>query len=281
MHLSFIRLVFLCSSLVVHAVTAMPVITLSNADGTTTPTEGSTFTQGNVGSPENLSVSEQSSVSKQSSAVSLALRSDTPPPSPSTVIGSHSSSWGSDESLVERLILVKIKYQGVTSRSINPPPDGQESELSSVRDLLKKVVKRVFFRHNVQVEGHWPDYPLLVADTYDITSLKIEITERTEIEGTTLDPCEVTIDIIGWTVAAAYFGNGKWIFVGVAGIIANQGDAVYFSKRPDTTYGQVEVVQGHNRHTLPSEQWPFRVMKTGYVTVGFGQPQHGGQGVHG
>ncbi|KAJ3831971.1 hypothetical protein F5878DRAFT_39465 [Lentinula raphanica] len=55
MHLNFIRLVFLCSSLVVHAVTAMPVLTLPNADGTTTPTEGSTFTQGNVGSPENLS----------------------------------------------------------------------------------------------------------------------------------------------------------------------------------------------------------------------------------
>ncbi|KAJ3730269.1 hypothetical protein C8R42DRAFT_637051 [Lentinula raphanica] len=236
----------------------MPVITLSNADGTTTPTEGSTFTQGNVGSPENLSASKQSSVSRQSSAVSLDLRPGVArPSSPSSVPGSHSSA-------VALPSIVKIRYRDVKSRnSINPPVADQKSVSSSVEEL-RKVVKRVFFGHNVQVQGHWPAQSL-EAHTNDITSLKIEITEGTEIQGTTLDPCEVTIDIIGWTVAAAYFGNGKWIFVGVAGIIANQGDAVFFSKRPDTTYGQVEVVQDKDIHTLPSEQWPFRVTKTGYA----------------
>ncbi|KAJ3777250.1 hypothetical protein FB446DRAFT_700078 [Lentinula raphanica] len=239
----------------------MPVLTLPNADGTTTPTEGSTVTQGNVRSPENLSTSEQSSVSKQSSAVSLALR-------PGVARPSSPSSVFAPKAVASRSI-VKIRYRDVKSRnSINPPVADQKSVSSSVEEL-RKVVKRVFFGHNVQVQGHWPDSQTLEAHTNDITSLKIEITEGTEIQGTTLDPCEVTIDIIGWTVAAAYFGNGKWIFVGVAGIIANQGDAVFFSKRPDTTYGQVEVVQDKDIHTLPSEQWPFRVTKTGYVFIGF------------
>ncbi|KAJ3777248.1 hypothetical protein FB446DRAFT_718057 [Lentinula raphanica] len=277
MHLNFIRLVFLCSSLVVHAVTAMPVVTLSNADISTT--EDSTFTQGNVGSPENLSV-----VSGRSSTNSLVLRSDDQrsdgtPPSPSTVIGSHSSSWGSTETLVhEPLVnpnpIVKIKFQNVQSRTIGSPARRSPNHIflwAGAQKLLE-IVKEVFNGHVVQVQDPWLNYHHIeVVDTNHIVSLNIEITECAEIEGTIVDPRQISIDIIGWTVAAVHFGDGKWIFAGIANIIRGQGDAVKFTEQPTTTYGNVKVVWGRDREIQSSVLYPFVVEKNQRQVVGFGR----------
>ncbi|KAJ3730272.1 hypothetical protein C8R42DRAFT_3277 [Lentinula raphanica] len=241
MHLNFIRLVFLCSSLVVHAVTAMPVITLSNAEGITT--EDSTFTQGNVGSPENLSTSEQSSIFRRHGP------SRNVPSDPSSE--SRLSRMSSASTLVTPI--VRIQYQSVQ---------------------MVQSVKKLFLPAEVQVEGGWPDEHVFVGPNSRI-SLKIKIIAPVQVEEISLVPCEVSIDIIGCTVAAAYFGDGNWFFVGIVDIFGNDvvgvGKAVQFSKIPTTTYGRAQITWEGN---IPiNKEWPFVVLNDSRrKTIGFGQP---------
>ncbi|KAJ3759466.1 hypothetical protein EV360DRAFT_82077 [Lentinula raphanica] len=238
---------------------AVSAITLSNAEGITI--EDSTFTQGNVGSPENLSTSEQSSIFRRHGP-SRNLPSD-----PSSE--SRLSRMSSASTLVTPI--VRIQYQSVQMVQSGEYADFAMSE----RDDLQNIVKKLFHPAEVQVEGGWPDEQHVFVGPNSRISLKIKIIAPVQVEEISLVPCEVSIDIIGCTVAAAYFGDGNWFFVGIVDIFGNVvvgvGKAVRFSEIPTTTYGRAQITWKGN---IPiNKEWPFIVLNDSpRKTIGFGQP---------
>ncbi|KAJ3777249.1 hypothetical protein FB446DRAFT_180670 [Lentinula raphanica] len=278
MHLNFIRLVFLCSSLV-HAVTAMPVITLPNAQSNR-KAEGLTFTQSNMVEPQTISTvtSEWSSVSRRSPQPGF-LDSEFPRRhrkipnfSPNLPNSNHrnivdlSNKPGS---------IVAFKFESAaTTRKIQEHIHARRKLLTTPE--VTWIVAELLDMDYEKLYGEGPDFEgSLEVSRNTIASFKIRITVAPpEMEKSLQLPCDVSIDLIGSTVAAANFGNGRWIFLGLRGMMLGElrGQAVWFTQEPTTTsesYGEIKVATDTSEEN-PS-QWPFRVDVYERKVIGFEQ----------
>ncbi|KAJ3777247.1 hypothetical protein FB446DRAFT_718038 [Lentinula raphanica] len=129
------------------------------------------------------------------------------------------------------------------------------------------------YRDGLQLQGSFG------ADTDVISSFKVKVTTAPpELENVLQLPCDVSVDIIGSTVAVANFGNGRYIFLGLRRVFSNESRysksmEVWFTQEPTKTsdsYGEVEVRSMAGEHDKPSK-WQFTVNANERKVIGFGQ----------
>ncbi|KAJ3817020.1 hypothetical protein F5880DRAFT_1618680 [Lentinula raphanica] len=195
----------------------MPVIALTDAEDS----EGSTFTQGNVAVPQSISTFKWSSVSGRSPQGFLESSnfkqdwSSTPVPSRSSIDVSDNSAsiW------VLEFVGAATTRRVHNSRKVQPSQDHQMFEADALRIMagVFDVSYQKVYRDGLQLQGSFG------ADTDVISSFKVKVTTAPpELKNVLQLPCDVSVDIIGLTVAVANFGNGRYIFLGLHRVFSNE-----------------------------------------------------------